>query len=420
MQSRQPATPAAVPPDAPSPISAVETASGAVNHLLELLDSLPRIGDPRELLAQLVLAMRSAPDRACIILAQHESQPWSINPISPVAVTPALKELVLRVSRTPDPKLLTHLAVDQFQSAIAAPVFIAGQVTDWVLILDAQPDGLTSEDLQELIIRTRLIALAAEQLSVARELCAANLRVQDEIQQVASVQRALLPQRLPRIQGLDIAAWYSPVIHAGGDFYDFVRLSRANNADDPYAILIGDVSGHGPGAAVVMAMINAMLHAAPLEGAGPGTLLAHLNDHLTSKGFEGTFATAFLCVFDPRCRRITYASAGHPPALLITPGKSVALLDAAGDVPLGIATAQVFSEASLTLDPGQSILLYTDGITEAANPSDEFFHQDGLVRAVLNASTPQTILMASRLALSRHVGGHRQNDDQTLVAITAT
>ena len=194
---------------------------------------------------------------------------------------------------------------------------------------------------------------------------------------MGELQRALLPASVPQIAGLEIATSYEPTGRAGGDSYDVFPLDHdradATAAPARWCMLIGDASGHGLAAAVVMAIVQAVLHAYPAGAAGPATLLMHANRQLCDKHLGGFF-TAFLGVYEPASRRLTYANAGHPPPLLKRASDgSIRALDAVGSYPLGIDDAEKFEEAAVTLERGDSVLLYTDGITEVRDAHGELF-----------------------------------------------
>jgi sigma-B regulation protein RsbU (phosphoserine phosphatase) len=200
--------------------------------------------------------------------------------------------------------------------------------------------------------------------------------------------------------------------------YDFFPL------DNPalprrWCVFIGDASGHGLAAAMVMAMVQSILHAHPPHINGPADLLAHVNRHLCRKEIRG-FVTAFLGIYEPSTRRLKYACAGHPPPLVrASVDGSVSRLDAVASCPLGIDADGTLAEAAVRIRPGDTLLLYTDGITEARDLSNEMFSEDRLQAALHECSKRPTSLIEH---LESVVGAFRQGrspmDDQTLVAIS--
>jgi sigma-B regulation protein RsbU (phosphoserine phosphatase) len=242
-----------------------------------------------------------------------------------------------------------------------------------------------------------------------------------EAQQVGALQRALLPAPLPRIAGLDIAASFEPCGRAGGDLYDRFplfdeRYSAYMDSPARWCVFIGDTAGHGLAAAVVMAIVQAVLHAHPHGIAKPATLLMHANRQLCDKGIGG-FVTAFLGVYEPARRRLVYANAGHPPPLLRrSVDTCIVALDEVGSYPLGIERSETFKEAAVHLEPRDTLLLYTDGITEARDDHDDLFEQRRLQRVLRDAGeVPAEMIERLRAAVVAHERGQPARDDQTLV-----
>ena len=176
---------------------------------------------------------------------------------------------------------------------------------------------------------------------------------------------------------------------AGGDLYDFFPLDdrqdgRADTTATPsrWCVFIGDVEGHGLAAAVVMAIVQTVLHVHPAGIATPAGLLMYGNRQLCSSRIGG-LVTAFLGIYEPASRRLTYASAGHPPPLLRrTADGTISALDGVGSYPLGIDASETFQEASVELVRGDILLLYTDGITDARRTAADLFGVDRLTRVL--------------------------------------
>ncbi|MHC4415177.1 MAG: PP2C family protein-serine/threonine phosphatase [Planctomycetota bacterium] len=337
----------------------------------------------------------------------------------------AYPELIHHLGLRDDPVVGNALA--EYGSLMAIPLFDDGEPVNWAVFLRKEPEGFTVEDLEQSILRSNLVGTAVKNALITRELRGAHARIRAEVEHIAAIQRALLPQPIPEIPGLTIAASYETFDQAGGDYYDFRPLRYAADGatadpQGPWGMLIGDASGHGPAAAVVMAMLHAILHAYPRQPEGPAEVLEHANQHLAAKRIENSFVTAFLGVYEPAARRLTYARAGHNPPLLKNPGAggSVCRLDAVGGVPLGVIDDTRYEETTVELEPGQTLVLYTDGITEARGPDGTMFGMSGVERA-LTACTgePACVVESITEPLHRHTGGIRPGDDQTIVAIRA-
>jgi sigma-B regulation protein RsbU (phosphoserine phosphatase) len=313
-----------------------------------------------------------------------------------------------------DPILGERLA--GYRSVMAMPLGSKRIPIDWVLLVKHTPDRFTPEDLEQSMLRTAIIGTLLESQTIAADLEVANERIDEEIRQLARLQRSLLPDPLPKIPGLEIAVSYEPSGRAGGDLYDLFPLDADTEEPRRWCIFIADASGHGAAAAVVMAIVQAILHAHPKDVRLPSELLAYANGHLCSKKLGG-FVTAFLGIYEPATRQFAYASAGHPPPL-IKRASEAALLDEVASYPLGIDPCNRFKDAMLELSPGETMLMYTDGIPEARSRDGEMFELDRLECALKSAKDgPEVLIGRLRDAVSRFEGGRDQIDDQTMVAI---
>ena len=315
-------------------------------------------------------------------------------------------------------------ALAGYGSMMSIPLFEEGVPVNWTIFLRDDPEGFAVQDLEQAILRVNLVGAAIRNAMIARDLHKAHEHIRAEVEHIAAIQRSLLPRPIPDIPGLSIAASYRTFDQAGGDYYDFRPLGRTPDAGGPWALLIGDASGHGPAAAVVMAMLHAILRAYPKQrNQRPGEMLQYANEHLASKRIENSFVTAFLAVYDPADRRLSYARAGHEPPLVRDPGSttgSVHRLDAVGGVPLGMLDDVVYEEATIEMAPGRTLLLYTDGITDARDPDGDMFGIDRVEQALAKcAGGPESIVKSITDPLARHAADVRPGDDQTIIAIRA-
>jgi sigma-B regulation protein RsbU (phosphoserine phosphatase) len=327
-----------------------------------------------------------------------------------------------------DPVLGDRLA--RYRSIMAIPLFDDGEPLNWAISLREDPQGFSVSELEDAILRSNIAGTTVRNVMIASKLREANERIRREIHEIARIQRALLPREIPEIPGLSIGVSYRTFDTAGGDIYDFVPASRLETLEQqphdpmaPWNMVIADAAGHGPAAATVVAMLNAILYAYPTDRGEdtPAAVMAFANRHLIRKRLEGTFVTAVLARYDPRSRRFTYARAGHPPPLLMQGDASLRRrLDAVGGLPLGVIEDAEYEEASVEIEPGQTLVLYTDGITEAMNPAGTMFGVDGIERSLVTCSgEPDCVIGHVTGALLEHEEGVRPGDDQTLVAMKA-
>jgi len=319
-------------------------------------------------------------------------------------------------------------AVAGYRSLVATPVVDTSLPINWIVLLHPEAGHFSQADLEELILRANLVASVAKGLWVGGQLAAANQRIAREIEQIARIQRTLLPAELPQIPGLAIAAHYETFDRAGGDLYDFARLEGdpTTPADDRWGILIADASGHGPAAATVCAIVHSIMHAFPREPSGPAELLGHVNRQLCDKRIESSFVTAVLAIYQPATRELVYARAGHNPPLLLSrrageAGRTlIAQMDEAKGLPLGIDADATFTESRLTLAAGQMVIMYTDGIVEAKNGAGEYFGVEGLEAAARACDDePRTTVARVVRAVRAHLGAAKASDDQTILVLQA-
>jgi PAS domain S-box-containing protein len=237
---------------------------------------------------------------------------------------------------------------------------------------------------------------------------------QKEMELGREIQSRLFPRSIPRPAGFDIAGASRPAQETGGDYFDVINLG-----DEELLIAVGDVSGHGVGAALIMAELRAYLRALTLPGMNLDEVLASINLRMIEDIGEDHFVTLFLAVLDPATRRLTYASAGHSRGFLFDAQGDVRLVLHSTDIALGIDARWPFRPGpTLTMEPGELLLLATDGIAEARSPAGEFLGEDGMIRAVrrcrhLHCGEIITALIEQARVFCRDV----QLDDMTAVAI---
>jgi sigma-B regulation protein RsbU (phosphoserine phosphatase) len=300
------------------------------------------------------------------------------------------------------------------RSLLAIPMYDQGASLNMVILMQKAPAAFPREQLPDLILRSNLFGRATSNLVLSEELQKAYGALDRELQVVADIQRSLLPARLPSIPTLDLAAYYQPSRRAGGDYYDFFPLP-----DGRWGILIADVSGHGTPAAVLMAVTHSIAHAHPGPPTPPGVLLGYVNQQLAHRytNSSGAFVTAFYGIYDPARRELTYACAGHnPPRLKRCQDGTLAVLDCAGGLPLGLLEEEAYPDSTLQLQQGDQIVFYTDGITEAHNPAGELFGTARLDQVLENCSLKASALLDEvLLSVDQFAAGQPPHDDRTVI-----
>lgn len=300
-----------------------------------------------------------------------------------------------------------------FRSLAAIPVYDAGVALNMAVFLARNPAAFDPEQLPERVWSTNLFGRATQNLVLKRDLDEAYRTLQSELRVIEDLQRSMLPRQIPQIPRLQIAAHYQPSARAGGDYYDFFELPGGK-----WGLLIADVCGHGAPAAVLMAVTHALAHTYVGE-AQPCAMLDDLNRRLY-EGYtaeHGSFVTAFFGVFDPATLTLDYASAGHPqPRVKRCRDGSLFTLDCARSVPLGIVRGQRYGMATVTLEPHDQIILYTDGITEMMNAGRQMFETRRLDEVLENCSLSAEGVIAEVLQrLAAFAGGAAPPDDQTMI-----
>jgi predicted ester cyclase len=200
-------------------------------------------------------------------------------------------------------------------------------------------------------------------------------RAEQELRVARSIQQASLPKEVPQLEGWHIAPFYRPAREVGGDFYDFFGLE-----DGRLGIVVGDATGHGVPAALVMASARSMLRAVAQASNSPGDALRRVNDPLATDIPPNMFVTCFYAILDPRSGSLTYANAGHDLPYLHRDGDFEELR--ARGMPLGLMPDMVYEEKETILQGGEAALFYSDGLVEAHDPKGEMFGFPRLRRLV--------------------------------------
>ena len=261
------------------------------------------------------------------------------------------------------------------RSEMVAPIISNNEV---IGVFDLESDELnayTKDDLDVLMMLSSQVAIIIEKVML-HEQAIEKQRLETQLEVARQVQLQLLPPRDPQLEGFDISAYNFPTEEVSGDYYDWTRLF-----EDQIGIVIADVAGKGVPAALLMAFLRASLRAASHIGYAPHISMSKVNYLLWESIERNQFVTAFYGILDATNRTLAYSNAGHNPPLLMDKDGSVRF-EERGGVPLGMFRDSRYYEYFATIDPGEVLVLYTDGVTEAENPALEEYGRDRLVDAV--------------------------------------
>ena len=264
--------------------------------------------------------------------------------------------------------------------------------------------------------QTGLALENAELTESIRKEIAQRERLDRELEIARDVQQRLFPQKLPVVRGLDFAGYCRPAQGVGGDYYDFVRLS-----DDCLGIAIGDVSGKGIAAALLMASLQASLRGQTIKPCvSLSEMVQNINRLVYDASSENRYATFFYAQYDPSSRLLRYVNAGHNAPLVYRFGnpQDVVRLDEGGTV-IGLFPDFPYREASVALHSGDILVAFTDGISEAMNKREDEFGEEQLITGVREAKARTAADLISELLVSvdGFTAGARQHDDMTLVVV---
>lgn len=302
------------------------------------------------------------------------------------------------------------------KSMITVPLKIASRVTGVAQVIN-RLDGKSfdKDDLELFISLASMAAIALENAKMHQALLEKQRIVRD-MEFARTVQESFLPQNEPEVQSYKFSAHYTPALEVGGDFYDFIRLDRGRTG-----IVIGDVSGKGVPAALYMAKLGSDMRTLAFTEQSPAEALMKLNNLLAERSRRGMFATLLYIELDSQAGTLTISNAGHLPPIIKRADGSLVKLAQAGGAPLGMVADMKYTQESATLAPGETVIIYTDGIVESMNAREELYGYDrfeNLIRKSL--STPDALKMAIIDDVNKFTGLSPQHDDMTLVCFGAT
>ena len=302
------------------------------------------------------------------------------------------------------------------KTLLSVPLILKGRILGSLNVFNKRSTDVFSEtDKRLLCIISTQSAQVIENARLYEEE-QSLMRMQEEMKIAYNIQMGLLPKGAPMIEGYDVAGKSMPAKSVGGDYFDLIRLG-----DGRLFFCLGDISGKGMPAALLMSNMLATLRGQNLDLTTPGSIMNHSNEHMFRNTDPERFSTLFLGVLDPSSSEIIYSNAGHNLPFIVRSSGEVERLET-GNLVLGAIEDVTYTEDSVMLDSGDTLLIFSDGISEAINPEEEEFGEDplpGIVMANSDASAMSLIDTVIADVVS-HAGRAPQRDDMTMVIIRHT
>jgi sigma-B regulation protein RsbU (phosphoserine phosphatase) len=296
-------------------------------------------------------------------------------------------------------------------------------VLEHLAVLDETLEKVEDETLGVCVVCHGHIEDSVLEIDYTAEICLDCLsevqrrELETELEFSSEIQRALLPQNAPDVPGLDIGAFSRPAQIIGGDYFDFFHFKNGS-----HGLAIADVSGHGFSSSLLMSSLQTALLTLSADSDSLTDVIRRINQYFLHNVNLTTFITLFLGQYNPERRVLKYANAGHnPPLLYHHNGKSSVNWLAPTGAAMGVMEDYRLGEGLVALQPDDILLLYTDGVTELANPAGEYFGPERLADLIAaNADlSAQELVSALRTGLDEFHGGGNLADDVTIVAVKA-
>lgn len=337
--------------------------------------------------------------------------------VSRSIVRKALRDVasILTANAAEDPRFRGHGSVQlgAIRSVIAVPLPKGKEAIGVIYVDNPIGNRFTTGDLNVLATIAAVAAIKLENAKLLEHLMNQR-RIEEELKVASEIQMRLLPMAPPRIDGWDMTGISLPCREVGGDYYDFIQRKQ----DGLLTLTLGDVAGKGIGAALLMSSLHAAVRARSNGAESIGQVMAEINQYICENAPSTKFLTLFYGNLDPRTGLLTYSNGGHNPPLVMRRDGEVQRLEAGG-LAIGIFPNEVYAEGSVAFQPGDVLLIYSDGISEASNHAAEEFGEKRLID-VLRANVERSaaeIRESVDEALSQFVGAAPPHDDMTLMVV---
>jgi serine phosphatase RsbU (regulator of sigma subunit) len=299
------------------------------------------------------------------------------------------------------------------RSVMAVPLAVEGRVSGMVYVDNPfHINRFTERDLQLLTLIAGVAAIRIENVRLL-EVQQEQIRLANELVLASEIQLRLHPDNTPPIPGYDLIGVSFPCYEVGGDYYDFIE-----KRDGRYVIALGDVSGKGTGAALLMSSVHAAVRAHTRTRLSASEIVSEINQYIYDNTPANRFVTLFYSELDPRSNQLTYINAGHNSPLLVRASGEITRLDIGG-FPVGITPFGDYREGWVELEPGDVLVIYSDGASESLDEAGEEFGEARLIEIVQKNRGRTAAGVRDRIdeALTRFVGKAKSVDDLTLVIL---
>lgn len=404
-------------------LKALMDLSSSLGHALTVEQLLPK------LLNSLMRAFPGA-DRAIILLNDLQRNQLQVRaiqlrddestispPLSTTIIKYALrqKQVVLSNDALGDQRFRSSesLAGIRIRSVMCAPLMGPNNLLLGVIQIDTlNANGrFVNSDLELLVCLSNQAALALDNARLHKQ-ALEQRDLERDLEFANQVQMGFLPTERPQILSYQFYDFYEPAQFVGGDFFDYIKLP-----DGRLAIAVGDVAGKGVPAALLMARLYSMTRYSLLTASSPAQAVTELNAGISASGLGHRFVTFVLAVLEPTTGIVTLVNAGHlPPLLLKSNAVAEPVISEGGGLPLGVTSDCVYHQSEVTIAPGESLFLFTDGLTEAMNPANKIYSQKRIRDFLQSQSGTLDHLGEALVAdVNRFCEGRQQADDICLV-----
>ncbi|MFH1577911.1 MAG: SpoIIE family protein phosphatase [Candidatus Omnitrophota bacterium] len=270
----------------------------------------------------------------------------------------------------------------------------------------------------EIGVLTSTFSQMIGRLKKAQEEMVEKEKFEQELEIARQIQHALLPEKCPELETAKIGVIYQAAKEVGGDYYDFIDVDQ-----DKIGIVVGDVSGKGVPAAILMAMIRSVVRSQAVGNLSAANVLSKANDLLVKDMKKGTFVSIFYGILDVKNRKLMYGRAGHPPTILFHGKTGECDILMPKGMALGVMAGALFDkvtqEEEIQLESGDLLVFYTDGVTEAKSKSDELYGKDRLLKVIIESGTDDVQVFVDKLeeSIKDFAKGYIQSDDITVIGV---